>query len=217
MAEVVNIRTLNLNELAPELTFAVDTNILLFRYYNRLSRVITPTSAYQLEYYPTFIDLLFENQYELCTTVINLAEYCSVIERKEFEIYRRARGNSHIFFKTFRNNHRQREAYQRRVRNGLEAITHDMTSVFQITQTQEGILNFSQAISSMKCDVSDFTFIEYLKSIGVTHIISDDGDLATIDGITLYTANLQALNHTDEAPPDNTQLQNEPLRTINLF
>lgn len=81
MTEIKDIRFLTAEDIPHNEYIVVDTNILLFKFYSRLSEVTSNNNRYQVIYYPNFIDTLLNNGNRLLTTYLNMAEFCSVIEK----------------------------------------------------------------------------------------------------------------------------------------
>lgn len=131
---------------------------------------------------------MIENKNRLLTTYLNLAEFCSVVERNEFKIYnsnlsRRNRLN----LKEFRDLAYERDIYTSNIKHGLLEIKQYIDDVYEITHDYSVVNSFVQALPETHCDIADYTVIEYMKSLGITNFISDDKDFTTVNGITLYT------------------------------
>ena len=187
MALIEDIRFIEDYNIPVQETIVVDTNILLF-HYNRATQVDAMNQTYQAYWYPRFLKKLIENKNRLLTTYLNLAEFCSVVERNEFKIYnsnlsRRNRLN----LKEFRDLGYERNIYTRNVKRGLLEINQYIDDVYEITHDYSVVNSFIQALPETHCDIADYTVIEYMKSLGITNFISDDKDFTTVDGITLYT------------------------------
>lgn len=188
MALIKDIRFLTAEEIPRNEYIAVDTNILLFKFYSRLSQTMRNNSRYQIIYYPNFIDTLLENGNKLFTTYLNLAEFCSVVERNECRIYNRGLAdNDKLDFKEYRNLETQRVSNCEILQGDTEEIVVNMNRIFTIVHDSNVVNSFLQSFVNTPCDIADYTVIEYMKSLGITNFISDDKDFTTVDGITLYT------------------------------
>lgn len=188
MALIKDIRFLTAEEIPRNEYIAVDTNILLFKFYSRLSQTMRNNSRYQIIYYPNFIDTLLENGNKLFTTYLNLAEFCSVVERNECRIYNRGLADDDkLNFKEYRNLETQRVSNCEILQGDTEEIVVNMNRIFTIVHDSNVVNSFLQSFVSTHCDIADYTVIEYMKSLGITNFISDDKDFTTVDGITLYT------------------------------
>lgn len=188
MTEIKDIRFLTVDEIPCNEYIVVDTNILLFKFYSRLSEVTRNSNGYQLIYYPDFIATLLNNGNRLLTTYLNMAEFCSVIEKIERNIYNAPLPpNSRVDLKEFRDLAYERNIYLTNLKRALRLVKKDIFYVYEITHDCSVVNSFVQALPETHCDIADFTVIEYMKSLGITNFISDDKDFTTVDGITLYT------------------------------
>lgn len=68
----------------------------------------------------------------------------------------------------------------------------------------------------MKCDIADYTVIEYMKSLGITNFISDDKDFTTVNGITLYTT-YEDRHYQTQSTGDRSNGSNTNLGRLNVF
>lgn len=233
MANIIDIRTVDINSIPPNEIFAVDTNVLLWACYNNISHnaLNEYVSEYQTKFYPNFIKRLIKNRNILYTTNLNISELCSLIERNEFEIYKYRTRKRFYKKKKYRKIARERRRYKTKLDTTLRVLHETYISrveVVVIPANYDSI--FSQAIPIMTCDTFDYAVIEYLKSIGIINYISDDKDFCTIDGINLYTTyedpdheNLHSgnRNHGNQTTPNivtttlNTNISNVSTDTEN--
>ena len=67
MANIIDIRTADINSIPPNEIFAVDTNVLLWACYNNISHNALNgfISEYQIQFYPKFIKSLIKNRNKL--------------------------------------------------------------------------------------------------------------------------------------------------------
>lgn len=168
--------------------FAIDTNVLLWTHYSKASDPKLKTHPYQVKEYPGFIAKLLANGNRLVTTVLNISELITVVERKEYEIYKLVNNCGNLKLKQYRNLPNERLSYQNEIShilNEIKSSYNDQIEVIEITK--ENLERFCQEIDQTKCDIFDYIVIEYLKSINITNYISDDKDFLDVDGINLYT------------------------------
>lgn len=194
MANVHNIRNIDTRNFNTNYKFVVDTNVLLWLYYPGISNPLFNENPRRYRVYTEFINTLKESKCQLYTTTLNIAEFCSVVEKKEYKIFLAANGyydvnsNENIpNIKQFRKSQREREYYDSIINSSLDVLNKSFNGVKAIDLTTTLIDNFSQNILNTLCDPFDYAVIEYLKSIGITNYISDDKDFCTVDGIDLYT------------------------------
>lgn len=210
MANIVDIRTVDINSISSTDVFAIDTNALLWSCYGNSSHVALRrfVSEYQTRFYPDFIQNLVGNGNKLYTTNLNITELCSVVERNEFEIFKYLTRQRFYKKKDYRKLPRERRHYKNKLDSTLKVLHHSYISKIEVVEIPYDYdSTFSQAIPVMTCDAFDYAVIEYLKSIGITNYISDDKDFCTIDGINLYT--------TYENP--NHESLNSNVSSMNLF
>lgn len=194
MANIHNISNINICNFNTNHKFAVDTNVLLWLYYPSISNPLFNENPRRYRVYTEFINNLKESKCQLYTTTLNIAEFCSVVEKKEYKIFLAANGyyaaNSDENIpniKQFRKLPQERGYYNSIISSSLDVLKKSFNGMEAIDLTTTLIDKFSQDILNMTCDPFDYAVIEYLKSIGITNYISDDKDFYTVDGIDLYT------------------------------
>lgn len=194
MANVHNISNIDTRYFNTSYKFAVDTNVLLWLYYPGISNPLFNENPRRYRVYTEFINDLKESKCQLYTTTLNIAEFCSVVEKKEYKMFLAANGYYDVNsnedipnIKQFRKSQREREYYNSIINSSLDVLNKSFNGVEAINLTTTLIDNFSQNILNTLCDPFDYAVIEYLKSIGITNYISDDKDFYTVDGIDLYT------------------------------
>lgn len=208
MAEIKDIRFINTSEIPHNENIVIDTNILLLKFYSRLSHTANRSNSYQFIYYPDFFDSLLENGNKFYTTYLNLSEFCSVVEKIERNIYNAPLPrNSKIDLKEFRNLEHERHVYLTNLKRALKLIKKDVHEIYEITQDLNVIDSFTQALPETHCDIADFTVIEHMKSFDITTFLSDDKDFETVDGITLYTTYKDS-HYTSGVSTENINSQN---------
>lgn len=186
LANVYDLRKIDVNKIPEHTKFAIDTNVLYWMHYSRCS-----TTGYQIVNYPQFISDLMSRHASFVTTSCNISELLSLVERKEYEIYRASNVVKNI--KEFRKIKSERINVQQE----LEIIMMQIESMYSI---QDFNLDFSllskfvDDFTNNRCDTNDYSILTYLKDAGVNNVISDDGDFITYSGINVYTANENIIN-----------------------
>lgn len=186
-ATVVDIRNIDINSISKNEIFAIDTNVLVWTHYSKASSPYLRAKSYQTIEYPNFVAKLLQNGNQIVTTVLNLTELCGVVEKNQYKIYNLLNG-SQIKFKDYRNIASERNQYKQELDVMLAEIKnsyHDQIEVVSVSEKE--IQRFQNDIPNMKCDVFDYTIVNFLKEKGITKIISDDKDFVSVDGIELYT------------------------------
>lgn len=190
MANVIDIRSIDVSRINSNIAFALDTNILLWIYYTHIGHPALNrfVSEYQLDLYPSFIYDLIANGNTLYTTTLNISELCSVIERNEFEIFKYNCGNRNYGFKRYRKLLNERTNYKNLLDQVLNTVHLEFLGRIEVIEISTDFAHhFTSEMPTMLCDTFDFAVIEHLKSVGISNYISDDKDFISINNINLYT------------------------------
>ncbi len=184
-----DIRSIDVNLINKDEVFAIDTNVLLWTHYSKASNPSLNKHPYQVIDYPNFIAKLLANGNKLVTTVLNISELISIVEKNEFKIYKVSNSCHGMKIKDYRKILSERLTYQKEINNMLMEIKSSYNDRIEVIDiTKEKLENFCNEIDKNICDVFDSMIIEYLKSISIINYISDDKDFLSIDGINLFTA-----------------------------
>lgn len=187
MANVIDIRGIDISSINPDEVFAIDTNALLWTHYSQASNPCLNKHPYQVIEYPNFINRLLQNGNKLVTTALNITELFGVVERNEYKIYK-AVNSQNISIKDFRKLSAERNKYKSEIDTMILEIKSSYDNQIEIVEVDENLLSsFQNNICNNICDVFDYAVIEYLKKQNVINYISDDKDFLSIAGISLYT------------------------------
>jgi|GEM_PF-1247381 len=194
----------------------VDANILYFVYYD--SAALTSVGGkgpahYQATVYPRWWSHAVSKKVELCTAMTCLAEFAHIVERTELELlWRMDPVRPELDPANPSQDYTPR--YAKTVRylyaNQLEMIRLEVeTSLLSLRKTVELLPKvgqdadiFAGAVKEWLPAISDFSdaiLVAAAKRVGIFQIISDDADLITFEGITVYTANRNAIESASAA------------------
>lgn len=168
--------------------FLVDTNAWYWLFYSRASQAPNGPQAYQLADYPTFLKTAIGAGAALHCYGLTFAELAHNIEKTEREIYEAQTVNP-ISTKAFRHD------YQNQRRKVVTQITDTWTDVLSVSTMLDLDMDstFMQSaltlFPSVGLDGYDLFMAEAALKAGVTQIVTDDGDYATVAGLTILTAN----------------------------
>lgn len=170
-------------------TYFIDTNALYWytypRFMNNLSLQATP--------YYDFIDSLVAANNPLVTSIYNISELLNVIEKNEYDIYIHAHPDeSHLSRKDFRRMPSERQKLQNIMKTTL-ANVYAICDVVEFPFDKANMKQFTDTLTSHRCDVFDYMIIQNNIKDRNTNIITDDSDFSTISDITIYTANIHPL------------------------
>lgn len=189
-AQVVDIRV---DTPFPEDRFLIDTNVWYWLTYTRasLASKIKPPKWYQTNYYPGYLKKALSAKSELTYSGFSLAELAHLIEKVEGEIFN---STTTCQPKEYRHNYpRERASVVDQVQaawNQVKAIAVPVNLTIDETTTDAALARFG----TEPLDGYDLFILETMSKEGITNIITDDGDFATVSGITVFTANWNVIN-----------------------
>jgi hypothetical protein len=170
--------------------FFVDTNVWFWLTYERASLGSNKPLPYQLENYPEYIDAAYLSNSKIYRSGLSLPELAHQIEQVEKDIFCLSNGRKELKTKDFRRNFPKERA------NVVEQIELAWEQVKQMGDPLETeIINetvIDSALNRFKSqfiDGYDIFLMEFVKEAGITNVISDDSDIASVPGLYLFTAN----------------------------
>lgn len=177
--------------------FLVDTNVWYWLYYPQASRT---ANSYQVSNYPAYIKKAISAKSALNCCALNFAELAHNIEKAEREIYGASIGQQ-IKPKVFRHDACFSSQYARIVT--LITDTWDdicnVSILLDMTLDSAFMQSATALFPSVGLDGYDLFMAEAGLHSGISQIITDDGDFATIPGITLFTANQRVIQDAKAA------------------
>jgi len=182
-AEVIDITK---DQPLPTDKFLVDTNVWYWMTYSRAS--LAGAMNYQVSHYPQYTSNALSAGSEIFQSGLSLAELSHVVEKVEREMFEKA-NTTKVSTKVFRHNY---PAERLKVSTEIESMCKQVLSIASPVDT---LINedFSKtAISRVSKDLVDgydLFMLETMDNKGLTQIITDDGDFATVTGIQVFTAN----------------------------
>lgn len=172
--------------------FLVDTNAWYWLFYSRASLTQNGPLTHQLTDYPAYLGTAISAKSTLHCYGLTFAELAHNIEKAEREIYEAQTANP-ISTKAFRHD------YQNQRRKVVTQITDtwaDVLSVSTMLDLNMAPTFMQSALSlfpSVGLDGYDLFMAEATLKAGVAQIVTDDGDYATVPGLTVFTANRKVI------------------------
>lgn len=190
MALTVRAQVVDIRADAPKDSdvFLVDTNAWYWLFYTRASLAPSAPLAYQLSDYPAYLKAAIGAGSLLHSFALTFAELAHNIEKAEREINETQLGKP-IQTKSFRHD------YPNQRRKVTSLICDTWADVLSVSEMLDMDLNsaFMQPVLSLFPSVGldgyDVFMAEAALKAGVTQVITDDGDYATVPGLTVFTAN----------------------------
>lgn len=175
----------------PSDIFLIDTNVLYWMTYTRASQAIPPPFPNQTITYPSYLSKAINTKSKLYRCGLSLAELAHIIEKNEREIFNRS--HTPVRTKEFRHNHSSEH------NNVVTEIQSAWGQVKNFAISLDISIDESTTDSALNkftnhtVDGYDLFTIEAISKAGVVQIISDDGDFATVQGLQVFTCNLNVI------------------------
>lgn len=168
--------------------FLVDTNVWYWMTYTRASLVGQQQTHPRIRDYPSFVNKALATNAQLYRCGLTLPELAHIIERSEREIFERRNGRE-FKPKQYRHNYpAERSNVVTEVESAwgqVKTMAAPLDILIDKTLTDSALSRFKK-----EClDGYDLFILEAMFSKKIIQIITDDGDFATVPGITVFTAN----------------------------
>jgi len=188
-ADIVDIRC---DDPKHQDAFFVDTNVWYWLAYSQAS---VTAKAYQVRQYPGYFKKIRSAESRLLRCDLSLSELAHIIEDSEYAIFCDANKKNPVTYP------------KKEFRHSSPALRNDVTQEIESAWMQ--VQHFSSSIPLMIDDAAVTTFITdlkvnkldgydlfYLDILRKNHlqILTDDGDFATVAGITVFTANVSVID-----------------------
>jgi predicted nucleic acid-binding protein len=178
-AKIIDIRR---DKPYPQDVFLVDTNVWYFQFY---SRVLSVARNYQVVEYTRYLGKLLGLS-TLCYSGLSLVELSHIIERQEHDFYEQANGE--IPMKEYR----QLAIERTKVLTEISDVWKDIQiwGNFIDVLIDKPLTDAAFAdLQSLPLDGYDVILLEAMHKEGITQIITDDSDFASVPDIQVFTAN----------------------------
>jgi len=172
--------------------FFVDTNIWYWLTYSNASHT---AKNYQTKEYPAYIQKIRSVNSTLTHCKLTLAELAHIIEETEFKIFCNLKGYNPDRYsrKEFRHNYQiERDTVTKEIESSWIQI-EQFSNSSPVTIDDAAVNTFIADLKSHKLDGYDLFYLNVIRKNSV-NVLTDDGDFATIPGITVFTANLKVID-----------------------
>lgn len=177
--------------LTPKTSIAVDTNILLWTFYDNISYI----RNYQKNIYPTFLEkTLMDKRNKIYTTILNIFEMFNIIEDTEYKIYLKLNNLSEKNFK--KKDFRKIDVEKLKIKNKFKLLYNQISASIKILDynTNNLFLNdYMDNFEQHKYDIFDFSLIKCCIEYNISFILTDDSDFSTnsylMNKLNIITAN----------------------------
>lgn len=187
MSNILNIATCDFTKFENNTIIAVDTNVLLCMFYEK----VVFSNETSLKLYQTALEKFIENndKIKLITTTININEAFHVIEKTEFDIYLDTITDKKFTIKDYRMLSEKRAKLKKEYKFFWQQVCRYMR-VCEYNMTKNFIREFYNNADVFRYDCLDAALVDYCKQNNVTKILTDDSDYFGYDNeIEILTAN----------------------------
>ncbi|MFA5332400.1 MAG: hypothetical protein WC342_08485 [Methanoregula sp.] len=172
--------------------FFVDTNVWYWLAYSRAS---VSAKSYHVKEYPGYIKKVRSVNARLCRCNLILAELAHIIEKTEFELFcsTHKKDPNAYPLKEFRHD---RSANREDVIQEIESAwmqVGQLSGLVPMTIDETAATTFIADLKSNRLDGYDLLYLDLLRKQHFS-ILTDDGDFATVPGISVFTANVQVID-----------------------
>ena len=173
-------------EVAERGDYFVDTNVWYWiTYVASKSFLAVRPQEYQLDHYPSFIEMALNSGSTLYYSPLTLVELASLIERSEWEIFKQFNSAGNCNLKSFRRDDAQRRGVIAELKTAWDAVT-GMARPLPYIESGEMASNIMGILESALLDGYDAIYVWIMRECGVLNVISDDKDFKGVKGLNLY-------------------------------
>lgn len=172
--------------------FLVDTNAWYWLFYSRASLTPNGPQAYQLANYPAFLKASISVGAALHCYGLIFAELSHNIEKAEREICEAQVGKT-IKAKSFRHDYPNQRLKLVSLITDTWADVLSVSTMLDLNMDDDFMQSALTLFPSAGLDGYDLFMAEAALKAGITQIVTDDGDYATVQGLTVFTANTRVI------------------------
>lgn len=173
--------------------FLVDTNAWYWLFYPRASQTPNGPQPYQLAAYPAFLKAAIRAHATLHCYGLTFAELAHNIEKAEREIYADQAGRE-IGAKQFRHDYPSQRRKLVSLISDTWADVLSVSAMLDLHMDNDFMRSALALFPSVGLDGYDLFLAKAALKAGVTQIVTDDGDYATVHGLTVFTANQRGID-----------------------
>ena len=177
--------------------FLVDTNAWYWLFYSRASQVPKGPQSYQLADYPVFLKAAINAGAALNCYGLTFAELAHNIEKAEREIYE-AQVSKTIKAKPFRHDYPNQRRKLVSLMTDTWADVLSVSTMLDLDMDNDFMRSALTLFPSVGLDGYDLFMAEAALKAGVTKIVTDDGDYATVPGLMIFTANYRVIQEASQ-------------------
>lgn len=187
MAQILSIQT---ETPIKNERYLIDTNVWFWFTYvpNKIASIPDKPNQYQLEHYPKFIEEILKSNAQPCHSALSLTELANIIEKTEFDIYKKESNQPYLDKKAFRKLTQKRQ----KVISEIEAAWEVINQISQCIDSKVDKSFMEKSFNMFKkapLDPYDSVFLQTMVANKIDYIVTDDIDFQNVSPLILLTAN----------------------------
>lgn len=194
-ASVIDLRT---DTPTSDDSFLVDTNVWLWLLYPPLTQNSNGNQKQQAIDYPNYFKLALSAKSTFNSTGLVFAELAHNIERTEKSIYDSSLAKS-LDAKVYRHDYPKQRAKVTSLVSDAWSDILGYSKLLDINLNNTFMNEASSLFQSVGLDGYDAFTAQLAIQTDANHIITDDGDFASVPGLTIFTANPKVINLAAQA------------------
>lgn len=178
--------------------YFIDTNVWFWATYVASKTIALPQhpERYQLEDYPRFLEEALDNGAKLCHCPLTLAELANIIEKTEWDIYKKHINDAFLDKKAFRKIPTERKNVLNEIQVAWDTI-NGMSTCIDVALNSKFATQSCTILAEGSVDAFDAFFVQTMRNHNIDYVVSDDYDFSTIHQQILITANRKATKKTN--------------------
>ncbi len=177
--------------------FLIDTNAWYWLAYSRSKDTLRPPKDYQIKQYPRYITAALNTTSTLFWSGLSMAEITTLIERSEHDIFCQENQLDPNDFSLKEYRHGRSSERTNHVIPEIKTVWDIVESCGQCLESiihQETVTQAIEDLKNQEVDGYDGLMVHAAKTANISQIITDDIDFITVPGITVFTANRNAIS-----------------------
>jgi len=176
--------------------FLVDSNVWYWTTYSLATLANRQPETYQTSDYPDYIKRCLDAGARLTRTPTALAEVASRIAHTEYEAY--CRHHPFVIQKAYRSIRAERRNVVRQILTSCRQI-QDSSECISAPADEQLERESLVALAFASLDLADAMMLVTARHQNIRQVITDDGDFATVSGVTIFTANGRVIREARRA------------------
>jgi predicted nucleic acid-binding protein len=172
--------------------YFIDTNVWYWTTYipGKDMSLINQPQKYQVTDYPAFIQKAIDDGAILCHCPMTFAELAYLIEKTEWEIFKKNKNDEFIDKKEFRKNRESRKAVLKEIDMAWNTI-NSMSNCIDTNMNMDFVSSSKNILEQSNVDPFDAFYVQLMNKNKIDFVVTDDHDFCSTKHIVV-TSNRKA-------------------------